>query len=116
MRFLRILPEVCARTSCSLSSLTRNIALGSNSVTVPENSIRSSFAINTHPNEYSRPGTADPKTGARVTAEARRGGNLACGPADLNGPAAVRPAHTIGVGRSGNRAWIRAISPSRTWR
>src|SRR6266404_750821 len=45
MRFLRILPEVWARTSWLLSSLTRNIAFGSSSVTVPENSMRSSFAI-----------------------------------------------------------------------
>src|SRR5690606_29840004 len=45
MRFLRILPEVCASTSWLLSSFTRNIALGSSSVTVPENSIRSSLAI-----------------------------------------------------------------------
>src|SRR3979490_1079907 len=45
MRFLRILPLVCARMECSLSSFTRNIALGSNSMTVPLNSIMSSFDI-----------------------------------------------------------------------
>src|ERR1700733_15328527 len=45
MRFLRILPEVCARMECSLSSLTRNMALGSSSITVPLNSIISSFDI-----------------------------------------------------------------------
>src|SRR5689334_5523959 len=45
MRFLRILPEVWARIVWSLSSFTRNIALGSNSSTTPLNSIRSSLAI-----------------------------------------------------------------------
>src|SRR5580658_345179 len=45
MRFLRILPLVCARIWCSLSSFTRNMALGSSSVTVPLNSIMSSLGI-----------------------------------------------------------------------
>src|SRR4029079_4203304 len=45
MRFLRILPEVWARIVWSLSSFTRNIALGSSSDTPPVNSIRSSLAI-----------------------------------------------------------------------
>src|SRR4029450_9189526 len=45
MRFLRILPEVWARIVWSLSSFTRNIALGSSSDTTPVNSIRSSLAI-----------------------------------------------------------------------
>src|SRR5271156_3802652 len=43
MRFLRILPLVWAKMTCSLSSLTRNIALGSSSVTMPLNSIISSL-------------------------------------------------------------------------
>src|SRR3569832_1635420 len=47
MRFLRILPEVWARTSCSLSNFTRNMAFGRSSVTVPGNSIMSSLGI--HP-------------------------------------------------------------------
>ena len=45
MRFFRILPLVCARMECSLSSFTRNMALGSSSITVPLNSIMSSFDI-----------------------------------------------------------------------
>src|SRR3546814_610514 len=45
MRCLRILPAVWASTSWSLSSFTRNIALGSSSTTVPWNSSRSSLAI-----------------------------------------------------------------------
>src|SRR4029077_43828 len=45
MRFLRILPDVWARIVWSLSSFTRNIALGSSSATTPVNSIRSSLAI-----------------------------------------------------------------------
>src|SRR5918994_2613793 len=45
MRFLRILPEVWARIVWSLSSFTRNLALGSSSDTTPVNSIRSSLAI-----------------------------------------------------------------------
>src|ERR1700691_5470466 len=45
MRFFRILPEVCANTTWSLSSFTLNIALGKSSATVPANSIKSSFGI-----------------------------------------------------------------------
>ena len=40
---LRILPETCARTSCSLSSLTRNIVPGSTLEIVPSTSIGSSL-------------------------------------------------------------------------
>src|SRR5690606_18532855 len=53
MRFLRILPAVWAMISCSFSSLTRNVALGSSSVTVPGNSSSSSFDIQ-HPLEIWR--------------------------------------------------------------
>lgn len=42
---LRILPAVCAKISCPFSSCTLNIALGSFSITVPENSSNSSFDI-----------------------------------------------------------------------
>ena len=45
MRFLRILPAVCARISWSFSNFTRNIALGRTSLITPLNSIRSSFDI-----------------------------------------------------------------------
>src|SRR6266567_545375 len=45
MRFLRILPAVWAIISCPFSSLTRKVALGSNSETVPGNSSNSSLAI-----------------------------------------------------------------------
>src|SRR5262245_11068308 len=45
MRFLRMRPAVWAMISCSFSSLTRNVAFGSNSVTTPGNSRSSSFAI-----------------------------------------------------------------------
>src|SRR5437763_8828823 len=45
MRFLRIRPAVWAMISCSFSSLTRNVAFGSSSVTTPGNSNSSSFAI-----------------------------------------------------------------------
>src|SRR5262249_26401017 len=45
-KFMRTLPERCARTICSPSlSSTRNIALGSASVTVPSTSIASRLAI-----------------------------------------------------------------------
>src|SRR6266567_4423095 len=43
MKFLRILPETCARTWCLFSSSTRNIALGSGSITVAMTSIASSL-------------------------------------------------------------------------
>ncbi len=45
MRFLRILPAVWAMISWLFSSVTRNVALGSNSLTVPGNSSSSSLAI-----------------------------------------------------------------------
>src|SRR5689334_16188205 len=45
MRFLRMRPAVCAMISWSFSSLTRNVAFGSSSVTTPGNSNSSSFAI-----------------------------------------------------------------------
>src|SRR5271166_60836 len=45
MRFLRILPAVWAIISWSFSSLTRKVALGSNSTTNPGNSNSSSFDI-----------------------------------------------------------------------
>src|SRR5437763_7605257 len=45
MRFLRIFPAVWAIISCPFSSLTRKVALGSNSETVPGNSSNSSLAI-----------------------------------------------------------------------
>src|SRR5713101_4437560 len=43
MKFLRILPETCARTWCLFSSSTRNIALGSGSITVAMTSMASSL-------------------------------------------------------------------------
>src|SRR6202158_971695 len=43
MKFLRILPETCARTWCLFSSSTRNIAFGSGSITVAMTSIASSL-------------------------------------------------------------------------
>ena len=45
MKFIRSLPLMCAITSWSFSSLTRNIALGSFSTTVPSSSITSAFDI-----------------------------------------------------------------------
>src|SRR6218665_1367305 len=45
MRFLRMRPAVCAMISCSFSSFTRKVALGSSSVTTPGNSSTSSLAI-----------------------------------------------------------------------
>src|SRR5688572_25326357 len=45
MRFLRIRPAVWAMISCSFSSFTLKVALGSSSVTTPGNSSISSFAI-----------------------------------------------------------------------
>ena len=43
MKFLRILPEICASTSWPLGRATRNIVPGSTCVTEPVNSIGSSF-------------------------------------------------------------------------
>src|SRR6266536_2037333 len=45
MKFLRILPETCASTSCSFSSFTLNIALGNGSITTAITSIASSLLI-----------------------------------------------------------------------
>src|SRR5690349_359353 len=47
MKFLRILPETCASTWCLFSSSTRNMALGSGSITVAITSIASSLLIHT---------------------------------------------------------------------
>ena len=44
IQFLRILPEMCARTSCPLDSATLNIVPGKTWVTEPVNSIGSSLA------------------------------------------------------------------------
>src|SRR6267378_6482492 len=43
MKFLRILPETCARTWCLFSSSTRNIAFGNGSITVAMTSMASSL-------------------------------------------------------------------------
>src|SRR6266568_3382454 len=45
MKFLRILPETCARTWCLFSSSTRNMAFGSGSITVAMTSMASSFGF-----------------------------------------------------------------------
>lgn len=44
MKFFRILPEICASTSWPFGKATRNIVPGNTWVTVPVNSIGSSFA------------------------------------------------------------------------
>src|SRR5215472_6660322 len=45
IKFLRILPETCARTWCLFSSSTRNMALGNGSMTVAMTSMASSFGF-----------------------------------------------------------------------
>src|SRR5438270_13003752 len=45
IKFLRILPETCARTWCLFSSSTRNMALGNGSMTVAITSMASSFGF-----------------------------------------------------------------------
>src|SRR5262245_45299948 len=55
MRFLRILPAVWAMISWSFSSFTRNVALGSTSLTVPGNSNSSSFAMHALWDVWTRP-------------------------------------------------------------
>src|SRR6266851_4754795 len=45
IKFLRILPETCARTWCLFSSSTRNMAFGSGSITVAMTSMASSFGF-----------------------------------------------------------------------
>ena len=45
MKFFRIFPEIWARTLCLFSSSTRNMAFGSDSITVAITSIASSLAI-----------------------------------------------------------------------
>src|SRR5579884_1803831 len=44
MKFIRSLPEMCARTRCPLSSWTLNIVLGRGSMTVPSTSMASFLA------------------------------------------------------------------------
>src|SRR5260370_8057526 len=45
IKFLRILPETCARTWCLFSSSTRNMAFGSGSITVAITSMASSLEL-----------------------------------------------------------------------
>jgi len=45
---MRILPEICANTTCPFSNFTLNIALGNGSMTVPSSSMASSFPKNYH--------------------------------------------------------------------
>src|SRR2546430_10678660 len=45
MKFIRIFPEMCARTACPFWSSTLNMALGRASETVPSTSITSLFAF-----------------------------------------------------------------------
>src|SRR5215471_12885795 len=45
IKFLRILPETCARTWCLFSSSTRNMALGNGSMTVAMTSMASSLGF-----------------------------------------------------------------------
>src|SRR5579864_1398004 len=45
IKFLRIFPEMCASTWCLFSSSTRNIALGSGSITVAITSMASSLGL-----------------------------------------------------------------------
>src|SRR3954465_5403413 len=60
MRKRRILPATCPSTSWSLSSFTRNIALGRASTTSPSNSTFSSFAMH---GERSSPPAVDRRGG-----------------------------------------------------
>lgn len=50
MKLMRIFPEMCASTRWLLWSSTRNIALGSTSITVPSTSIAASFLVIRHRN------------------------------------------------------------------
>lgn len=43
MKFIRIFPEMCAKTMCPFFNSTRNMALGNGSTTVPSTSMASSF-------------------------------------------------------------------------
>src|SRR5215471_13998796 len=52
MKFLRILPETCARTWCLFSNSTRNIAFGSGSITVAITSIASSLGTRLTPHSH----------------------------------------------------------------
>ena len=45
MKCIRIFPEMCASTLCLFSNSTRNMALGSDSTTVPSMTIVSSFGL-----------------------------------------------------------------------
>src|SRR5262245_50373785 len=73
MRFLRMRPAVWAMISCSFSSLTRNVAFGSSSVTTPGNSSSSSFAIRNP--AFARDRRTAPAPKARKLAESRPSDN-----------------------------------------
>src|SRR5271163_353669 len=53
IKFLRILPETCARTWCLFSSSTRNMAFGNGSSTVAITSIASSLVLPESPSFFS---------------------------------------------------------------
>src|SRR5262249_49481432 len=74
MRFLRMRPAVWAMISCSFSSLTRNVAFGSSSVTTPGNSKSSSFAIHS-PALFETEQADRPAPKARKLAESRPSDN-----------------------------------------
>src|SRR5690554_6884944 len=71
MRFLRILPAVWAMISWSFSSFTRNVALGSSSVTTPGNSSISSLAIH-FPSENLREEWSESARKSRARSAKRR--------------------------------------------
>ncbi len=70
MKFLRILPEIWASTSWPFGKATRNIVPGSTCVTLPVNSIGSSFATQIYPARYMLPAVHFGQYCARLTASA----------------------------------------------
>lgn len=91
IKFFRIFPEICASTTCSVLAIsTRNMALGSFSVTTPSTSMTSSLAsMPACPRRPAEPGA----TGDRALAKGR-----------------VRHACCLGGGRKAVAAWARSTA------
>src|SRR5689334_11334807 len=101
MRFLRIRPAVWAMISCSFSSFTLNVALGSSSVTTPGNSSISSFAIRLLPNRSSRENgraNAQNQGRLRVSGGGRKRALGICAGSALPGDGEAGPAACAGEG------------------
>src|SRR5918998_2612966 len=91
---MRIFPEMWASTSWPLSSSTRNMALGSGSVTLPSSTIASSLGFGSAgpPGRRRADGRTDGQVGERARARPDRAGNGSASGAFFQVTGRIRPA------------------------